>query len=121
MIPHWAVTYDGPTMTMNAVMSKHWRSRQAHMKPVVEAGVVLARALPRPFGFPVHITAHHFYKGRTPDVAAILPTVKGLIDGFTEAECWPDDDPAHVARLTFAPPVHDLKHPRIELIITEEQ
>ena len=38
---------------------------------------------------------------RRRDVLNIAPTVKALIDGMTDAGCWPDDDDAHLVGPDF--------------------
>ena len=48
---------------------------------------------------------------RRRDVLNIAPTVKALIDGMTDAGCWPDDNDAHLVGPDFrvAPGVSGIK------------
>jgi len=119
----YTIIYDGPTMTINKVMSQHWRKRARYIKPVRAIGKLLAleARLPCPFPAPVNVRIRHFYKGPRPDTVAISPTVKALIDGLTDYGCWPDDSPDYVAEETYAAPVHDLKYPRIEITLTNNE
>ncbi len=55
-----------------------------------------------------------------PDVAACYPAVKAAIDGLVDAGVVPDDDPAHVSKITFhAPRIGDIDG--LRLLVVEEQ
>lgn len=103
-------------MTVNAVMSKHWRVRQRAIAEVRAAGALLAaECVPCPVGEPVDLIVAHFFKEPRPDTAAIAPTVKALVDGFTDAGVWPDDNPDHVRDELYLVPEHDKADPRIRI------
>lgn len=51
------------------------------------------------------VVDHETATRRSVDVVACAPAVKAAIDGIVQAGIIPDDDPAHVHRVAFCPPV----------------
>lgn len=75
----------------------HHQQRARATRVLRHAGCVNAHAA----GIPRHERAHvtvtvAWPDRRRRDVLNIAPTVKALIDGMTDAGCWPDDDDAHL-------------------------
>lgn len=87
----------------------HWRTRHQHTSAVKRRSLLVARQWlyeghRPPSQWPVHVTAviHPLTHGRfDPENAA--PMVKAIIDAFTQAGIWPDDDGTHIIGPDYRP------------------
>lgn len=104
----WTIDADfGRPLTVNAVASLHrmkWATRTAETR---RAWTILAAAHKVQPCEKVAVTVTPLHKNRRApqDPAACAPEAKGAIDGLVDAGLIPDDTGAHVASVTFLPPV----------------
>lgn len=78
---------DRPHYQQRATITRNLRNRAAIQAP---AAHIPARDR-------AHVTVTvHWPDHRRRDVLNLAPTVKALIDGMTDAGCWPDDDDRHL-------------------------
>lgn len=103
--PSWIVAHYDRPFTANQARRWHWSKVHAKTAEWRQAFGVLARAAKVPRLDRVRITAVVHLAGRPLDTDAIAPTVKAAIDGLVDAKVIPDDTPAHVLGVAYAPPV----------------
>lgn len=112
----WRIVIDwmGRPHTSNDERRKHWRALTGIHAGWRQAGLQAAQTQRIPKGLPAcTVTAWGRYKtgSSLPDVGAIAPTVKCVIDGLTDHGCWPADTAEWVAAETLLPPMVDGSQP----------
>lgn len=117
----WTLVVDccgRPVLSNNRL---HHYVKAQQIKPWREAGCVLARKAQVPRLRSVHIDVWGRYPNRkTPDVDAVAPTLKAVLDGIVDAGVIPDDKPPFVESITFwAPKVEAGKPPALIVRLTE--
>lgn len=71
----------------------------------------LARKNLHPIDGPAIVVCETYYRaGRGLDNDACAPTLKAIMDGFTDAGIWPDDAGRHVTETTYK---RSVKHPEL--------
>lgn len=97
------LTFDIPaTLWLSANDRHHWREKAKRTKALREMGYVKAKAERVPAYTIASLAVYVGYPtSRRSDPANSYPTVKGLVDGMTDAGVWPDDDSAHLPLITF--------------------
>ena len=92
------LSFNAPDRRMSLNDREHWRVKAKRTKNWRTAAFIAARnAGTRNVGPSlVQIT---FSVGRNVkrDAHNMAPTIKAVVDGLTDAGCWPDDDTGHVA------------------------
>ena len=99
----WTLEDKERPWTANAERSWHYHKRAKVVREARERWAWLAKAERIPALKKISIEAVPLRTSRKslPDVAACYPAVKAAIDGLVDAGVVPDDDPAHVCKITF--------------------
>ena len=102
----------------------HWAEKARRTKALRTLAHLAAReTAPVPTPTLVAVTIHRPRRGTLRDPDNAQPTWKALIDGFTDAGLWPDDDRHHVlgpvARI--APKNRDDDQYRFEFTFTHQE
>lgn len=113
----WEVTHWAKPMLLNQARggAKHWRAEAEATREWRHAFMALARHQRIPRLDRIEVDVEHAVLAKTdrsplPDVGACMPGVKAGIDGLVDAGVIPDDDPAHLVRLTFHAPYRANRH-----------
>lgn len=94
----------GRPVLQNARMH-HYAKAQA-VKPWREAGCLLARLAKIPPLGRASVACWGVYPTNvTPDVDAVAPTLKAVLDGIVDAKVLPDDRPPFIQSVTFYEPI----------------
>lgn len=97
---------------VTAKAHKAWREGAAEL--------AMATRFPRRLP-PCRVHAYARYPGGVlPDIGAIAPTVKCIIDGLVDYGCWPDDTPTWVVSEVYGPPERVPGEPYAVVVILEE-
>jgi len=92
----------GPDLWISANDRPHWADKAKRTRALRHMGLVQTRvANLRNLGT-CHVAAFIGYpRNGKADPSNAFPTCKALIDGMTDAGCWPDDDHTNVIGPTY--------------------
>lgn len=116
----YSILIPGKALTQNGLRRLHPFEQAREIKAWREAGYIEAKAqkLPPLQTVDVVVRHHRLNRRSLPDICALLPTFKAILDGVVDAQVLAGDGPDIVRSVAFEAPIVDGRD-AVEILLKE--